>query len=799
MANSYTEVTLTQAQTTGFTTPSYVESSHLVVKVNDVVVPSTSVGATNKVFGSFTATNALYYIIIEGQTSLSFSEELPSGVKVHIQRSSNQNSRLVDYSDASLLTADTMDRDANQIFFVAQEALDQSSLTNVAASDFYYSQGTEPATNTVGTLWYDTSSTPNVLKIRSSTGFELAAPIMTQATLDGSALAAGTGTYSGYDVIPVGSDFNNKSALYLNGIKQVAGTSLGDNDYFQVGTNVYIPTVANTDVIQVISNAQNLDDVVTRSGTQTITGAKDFTGAVSTNDLTVDLGTSNTLSAIKSSTGFAQLSVKSTATGGSTDFGIIEVSGTDGAYIDIAKPDGTGYDLRIQHIDENNSVVVADTSNLIMQVQDTNRAVILKHGANSPKLTTTTTGIEVTGVIKGDSLDIDGNATFTSSDTSDQVIIENTNTSTDSAPDLKFRRSGAVGQASNIGVVAFNALNSTPTDFAYANIVVDAVNLTAGSETGKIKLQVADPSDGLSYPVPRLSVDKDGIDVAGTVTADGINTSDHVAIDNNKRIQLKDASGNTATEIYTDTGNNTWIAEAGSGALNIKGESFYIKNADNQPLVTSGGESVQLAHCPDANTSNQRLETTPSGVTVTGTVTADALTMGDSEKITLGTGGDLEIYHNGSNSVIEEKGTGNLFIKGTDLVLEDTSGNKFFKGVAGGAVQIWHNAASHATAKLATTATGIDVNGTVTSDGLRLGNNESLQTLKTDGSTALTIYTDATHNHTYIDEAGSGNLVIDANDFVVRDKDSGGQNRRIVSTQGSSGYEISAIMILMLS
>ena len=133
MANSYTEVTLTQAQTTGFTTPSYVDVGHLVVKVNDVVVPNTSVGATNKVFGSFTSTNPLHYLIITGQTSLSFNEALPSGAKVHIQRSSSQNSRLVDYSDASLLTADTMDRDANQIFFVAQEALDQSSLTNVAA------------------------------------------------------------------------------------------------------------------------------------------------------------------------------------------------------------------------------------------------------------------------------------------------------------------------------------------------------------------------------------------------------------------------------------------------------------------------------------------------------------------------------------------------------------------------------------------------------------------------------------------------------------------------------------------
>jgi len=69
-------------------------------------------------------------------------------------------------------------------------------------------------------------------------------------------------------------------------------------------------------------------------------------------------------------------------------------------------------------------------------------------------------------------------------------------------------------------------------------------------------------------------------------------------------------------------GNDSYIKETNSsGSLIIQGENFFVKNADSQPLVTSGGESVQLAHCPDASTSNQRLETTPSGINVTGTVT----------------------------------------------------------------------------------------------------------------------------------------------------------------------------------
>ena len=145
--------------------------------------------------------------------------------------------------------------------------------------------------------------------------------------------------------------------------------------------------------------------------------------------------------------------------------------------------------------------------------------------------------------------------------------------------------------------------------------------------------------------------------------------------------------------------------------------------------------------------------------TFTGTVTADALTMGDNEKITLGTGGDLEIYHSGSHSIIEDTGTGNLLIKADDLVLEDTNGNNFIKGTEGGTVQIWHNSAVHATAKLATTATGIDVNGTVTADGFTVGTGNNELKITTSGND--TFFTQTT---------STGNVFLDANNFVVRDQ-----------------------------
>ena len=133
---------------------------------------------------------------------------------------------------------------------------------------------------------------------------------------------------------------------------------------------------------------------------------------------------------------------------------------------------------------------------------------------------------------------------------------------------------------------------------------------------------------------------------------------------------------------------------------------------DDDTSITFSGSNVITMKTNDTT----RFAVNSTGVDVTGTITADGLTMLDSEKITLGTGGDLEIYHSGSHSIIEDTGTGNLLIKADDLILEDTNGNNFIKGVEGGTVQIWHNAASNADAKLTTAATGVDVNGTLTTD-----------------------------------------------------------------------------------
>ena len=86
----------------------------------------------------------------------------------------------------------------------------------------------------------------------------------------------------------------------------------------------------------------------------------------------------------------------------------------------------------------------------------------------------------------------------------------------------------------------------------------------------------------------------------------------------------------------------------------------------------------------------------------------------DNKKAIFGTGSDLQIYHDGANSFIDDSGTGNLYIRANNLWLQKYTGETFIKGVADAEVTLYHNNQP----KLATTSTGLDVTGTVTADGL---------------------------------------------------------------------------------
>ena len=179
-------------------------------------------------------------------------------------------------------------------------------------------------------------------------------------------------------------------------------------------------------------------------------------------------------------------------------------------------------------------------------------------------------------------------------------------------------------------------------------------------------------------------------------------------------------------EIYHD-GNNSYLKDQGTGELILASNGTGIK------LEKTSGEKMIHALTDGAvelyYDSVKKFETTLLGATVTGDLLVTGTITGvggsylplaggtmsgnikfnDSVEARFGNGADLRIYHDGSDSYINEIGIGNLLINADNLRLRDTSGNPYFLGNTGAEVSLYYNGST----KLQTTSTGISVTGDV--------------------------------------------------------------------------------------
>jgi len=100
----------------------------------------------------------------------------------------------------------------------------------------------------------------------------------------------------------------------------------------------------------------------------------------------------------------------------------------------------------------------------------------------------------------------------------------------------------------------------------------------------------------------------------------------------------------------------------------------------------------------------------------------DALEFADNVKAVFGTGSDLEIYHNGTHSIIRDGGTGDLELDGSTVRIKNAGRSKdMLVANQGGSVELYHDNSK----KLETTATGATVTGTLVSDVVSIADGSS--------------------------------------------------------------------------
>ena len=266
-------------------------------------------------------------------------------------------------------------------------------------------------------------------------------------------------------------------------------------------------------------------------------------------------------------------------------------------------------------------------------------------------------------------------------------------------------------------------------DASYVDVMLNGGNLVSGTDytatpstntiSGLTALVANDVVEIIAYDVFSVSdtvsaasggtfqsnVNFDsGIDVTGNVTVTGNATF----ADNGKAI----FGAGSDLQIYHD-GGSSWVSDVGAGNLKLAsdGAGVFLQKGATEfmgEFLTDG--AVRLYYDNAA-----KFETTATGVDVTGTVTMDGattsgdITFGDNNKAIFGAGSDLQIFHDGSNSFIDDAGTGVLAIRSNNIALGKYTGENLASFVADGAVTLYYDNA----AKFATTATGANIAGNI--------------------------------------------------------------------------------------
>ena len=211
------------------------------------------------------------------------------------------------------------------------------------------------------------------------------------------------------------------------------------------------------------------------------------------------------------------------------------------------------------------------------------------------------------------------------------------------------------------------------------------------------------------------------LDVTGDLDVDGHTELDNLNVSGlSTFVGALDASGGVVGNV-TGTASNATLAvnaQGLTGTPNITVGSVTAASGSFSGNVTIGGtltyQDVEHIDSVGIITAQQGIQVLSNGLTITGVSTFQGnVNLGDDDRLKFGDGGDLQIYHNGLNSVIKDSGTGDLFFVSNTYRFRNALDNEqianFFENSS---VELFYDNIK----KFETTSDGIVVTGINTAD-----------------------------------------------------------------------------------
>ena len=334
---------------------------------------------------------------------------------------------------------------------------------------------------------------------------------------------------------------------------------------------------------------------------------------------------------------------------------------------------GTGQDLQVYH-NGSNSEILNNTGDLFIK-NNTNDADVLLQTDNgsggtstyvlcdgstgnvrlyhygTEKFKTKSDGIDVTGEVQCDSLDVDGTVDIDGGQINYNAganflrFTDNCKATFGASDDLQILHDSIHSYIKDAGAGELRILGNV----CKFNNAANSATLLRATESGSVDLfyngaqKFATKSDGVDITgeVQCDSLDVDGnVDITGTV-----NFHNAVGLQDNDKL-LFGASGDL--EIYHD-GNNSFIKDTGTGRLTISTSQLQLTNAaDSEVMIRADQDGeVNLYH-----NGVGKLATKSTGIDVTGQVESDGILS------VTGTAGFSTFVHAAGQGGVRLTGTG---------------------------------------------------------------------------------------------------------------------------------------------
>ena len=202
-------------------------------------------------------------------------------------------------------------------------------------------------------------------------------------------------------------------------------------------------------------------------------------------------------------------------------------------------------------------------------------------------------------------------------------------------------------------------------------------------------------------------------------------------------------------------GSASYLDETGTGGLIVKTDTAFqvFNSAGSQAALTvTPGGAVELYH-----NNSKKFETMSYGAKWTG-----ILLGADNQKLELGSSGDLSLYHDGTNSYIDNVNTGILRIRGgaggsgRDIEIQAKNGEYSIRAIPNGSVELyWNNLKKFETSSV----------GWKSEDGVKgiFGTDGDFQIFHNGSHSFVKKISSGTGN-LYLDSEGSGDLYLRAGD-----------------------------------